>query len=102
MKFKATIAGLLTAILATCIFTSYALISEAKKQTKLELAQAKGIIAVIETSEDARWMKTTDGKWEMAPYKVEYNSDEKYYEFVYESGANYLDAKGIIENIENN
>lgn len=46
MKFKIVVTGLLTAILAVCIFTSYTLINEAKKQTEIQLSQATGIIAV--------------------------------------------------------
>lgn len=38
MKFKCAVLGLLVAILATCIFTSYTLITEAKIQKEIALA----------------------------------------------------------------
>lgn len=55
MKFKIVVTSLLTAILAVCLFTSYTLINEAKrqteeaiKQTQLQLSQAEGILAIAE------------------------------------------------------
>ena len=37
MKFKSITIGLLVAIFAVCIFTSYSLITESKKQTEILL-----------------------------------------------------------------
>ena len=41
MKFKIAVTGFLAAILATCVFTSYKLITEAEKQTQLQHAQTE-------------------------------------------------------------
>lgn len=40
MKFKIAVIGLLTAIFATCAFTSYSLVNEAKKQSEYQKIQA--------------------------------------------------------------
>lgn len=52
MKFKYTIIGLLTAILLTCILTSYSLISETKKQTELQIAQTEAIFGTYDYVHD--------------------------------------------------
>lgn len=49
MKFKITVTGLLAAILAICLFTSYTLIKEEKKQTEIQIAQLKIEMEVAET-----------------------------------------------------
>lgn len=102
MKFKITVTGLLAAILTTCIFTSYKLTTEAKKQTQLQLAQAQGITALIEMSDKTDWMETDD--YQMKPYiqLMEKGFKSEAYIPIYDPDYRYNEAKDIIENVKNN
>lgn len=57
MKFKIAVIGLLSAILVTCIFTSYILIDEAKTQTILNKYQTEAIMIMERMSRDGESTK---------------------------------------------
>lgn len=91
MKFKIAVLGLLSAILATCIFTSYTLINEAKTQTILSKYQTEAIMIMERMSRDDESTKAVPRNLTGARHAAIEKQWKEYIGYNWEDEENWLE-----------